>query len=117
LRFHLCEAALPIYASRRRRVFGRDESDLAFDLDRITQDPGMMDGKPCIRGMRVTVGMIVGQLGAGRDPFPHTATAKGVFDSGSIAPGGSWRYTAKIVGEHSYTCTFHPNMKGTLRVE
>ena len=25
-----------------------------------------MGGKPCIRGMRVTVGMIVGQIGAGR---------------------------------------------------
>jgi len=36
------------------------------DLNRITQDPGLMGGKPCIRGMRVTVGMIVGQIGAGR---------------------------------------------------
>ena len=36
------------------------------NLDRITQQPGMMGGKPCIRGMRVTVGMIVGQIGAGR---------------------------------------------------
>ena len=35
-------------------------------LDRITQSPGMMGGKACIRGMRVTVGMIVGQIGAGR---------------------------------------------------
>jgi uncharacterized protein (DUF433 family) len=35
-------------------------------LDRITQDPAVMGGKPCIRGMRVTVGMIVGQIGAGR---------------------------------------------------
>lgn len=35
-------------------------------LDRITRQPGMMDGKACIRGMRVTVGMIVGQIGAGR---------------------------------------------------
>jgi uncharacterized protein (DUF433 family) len=35
-------------------------------LDRITQDPGVMGGKACIRGMRVTVGMIVGQIGAGR---------------------------------------------------
>jgi uncharacterized protein (DUF433 family) len=35
-------------------------------LDRITQDPSVMGGKPCIRGMRVTVGMIVGQIGAGR---------------------------------------------------
>ncbi len=35
-------------------------------LDRITQDPSVMGGKACIRGMRVTVGMIVGQIGAGR---------------------------------------------------
>jgi len=34
-------------------------------FDRITQDPAVMGGKPCIRGMRVTVGMIVGQIGAG----------------------------------------------------
>jgi len=34
-------------------------------LDRITQDPSVMGGKPCIRGMRVTVGMVVGQIGAG----------------------------------------------------
>jgi len=35
------------------------------DLDRITQSPEMMSGRPCIRGMRVTVSMIVGQIGAG----------------------------------------------------
>jgi uncharacterized protein (DUF433 family) len=34
-------------------------------LDRITQNPAVMGGKPCIRGMRVTVGMIVGQISAG----------------------------------------------------
>ena len=34
-------------------------------FDRITQSPEMMGGRPCIRGMRVTVGMIVGQIGAG----------------------------------------------------
>jgi uncharacterized protein (DUF433 family) len=34
-------------------------------LNRITQQPAVMGGKPCIRGMRVTVGMIVGQIGAG----------------------------------------------------
>jgi uncharacterized protein (DUF433 family) len=34
-------------------------------LDRITQDPAMMGGRACIRGLRVTVGMIVGQIGAG----------------------------------------------------
>lgn len=36
------------------------------DFSRITQNPEVMGGKPCIRGMRVTVGMIVGQIGAGR---------------------------------------------------
>ncbi len=35
------------------------------EFDRITQNPLVMGGKPCIRGMRVTVGMIVGQIGAG----------------------------------------------------
>jgi uncharacterized protein (DUF433 family) len=33
---------------------------------RIAQDPVVMGGKPCIRGLRVTVGMIVGQISAGR---------------------------------------------------
>jgi len=36
-----------------------------IQLDRITQDAGVMGGKACSRGMRVTVGMIVGQIGAG----------------------------------------------------
>jgi uncharacterized protein (DUF433 family) len=34
--------------------------------DRITHDPAVMGGKPCIRGMRVTVGAIVGLLAAGK---------------------------------------------------
>lgn len=34
-------------------------------LDRIARDPALMGGRPCVRGMRVTVGMIVGQIGAG----------------------------------------------------
>jgi uncharacterized protein (DUF433 family) len=35
-------------------------------LDRITRDPEVMAGKPCIRGMRVTVGTVVGLVAAGR---------------------------------------------------
>ena len=34
-------------------------------LKRITFDPGIMGGKPCVRGMRVTVGMIVGLMASG----------------------------------------------------
>ena len=32
---------------------------------RISFDPRVMGGKPCIRGIRVTVGMIVGMLASG----------------------------------------------------
>ena len=46
-------------------------------LTRITRDPRRMGGKPCIRGMRVTVGAIVGRVAAG-----HT--------------------TAEILGEYPY---------------
>jgi uncharacterized protein (DUF433 family) len=34
-------------------------------FERITHDPRIMGGKPCIRGMRVTVGMVVGMLASG----------------------------------------------------
>ena len=34
-------------------------------LNRITQQPEIMGGKACIRGMRVAVGMVVGQISAG----------------------------------------------------
>lgn len=36
--------------------------------DRITHDPAVMGGRPCIRGMRVTVGTIVGLLASGHTP-------------------------------------------------
>ena len=35
-------------------------------FQRITQQPEVMGGKACICGLRMTVGMIVGQIGAGR---------------------------------------------------
>ena len=34
-------------------------------FDRITHDPAVMGGKACIRGMRVTAGMIIGLIAAG----------------------------------------------------
>ena len=34
--------------------------------DRITMDPEVMGGKPCIRGMRVTVGTVVGVMASGK---------------------------------------------------
>ena len=38
------------------------------EFPRITRNPKVMGGKPCIRGMRMTVGMIVGQIAEGATP-------------------------------------------------
>ncbi len=40
--------------------------DTMPDFTRITHDPNVMGGKPCIRGLRVTVGTIVGLVASGR---------------------------------------------------
>ena len=48
--------------------------DAMPDLDRITRNPAVMGGKPCIRGMRVTVGAIVG-LVASRHSFSDILSA------------------------------------------
>ena len=59
----------------------------------ITLDPAVMGGKPCIRGMRVTVGMILGLLAAGRSnkqilaDFPYL-TEQDVRDALAYA---AWR--------------------------
>jgi plastocyanin len=48
------------------------------------------------------------------DMVPHTATAAGSFDTGSIAAGDS----ARTVAAHNdtFACTFHPTMTGALNV-
>lgn len=35
------------------------------DIERITMDPSVMGGRACIRGLRVTVGMITGLMASG----------------------------------------------------
>jgi len=45
----------------------------------------------------------------------HTVTGEG-FDSGSIAPGDAFAFTADEAGSVSYVCTFHPGMQGTIEV-
>ena len=53
-----------------------------------------------------------------KDLFPHTASAgSAAFDSGSIAAGASWTFTAARAGDYAYGCKFHPTMKGELKVE
>jgi plastocyanin len=51
------------------------------------------------------------------DAVPHTATAAGKFDSGTIAPGKSVSKKMDQAGEFDYICSFHPAMKGKLVVK
>jgi plastocyanin len=50
------------------------------------------------------------------DPYPHTVTSRGAFDSKDIPADGKWTYVARKPGRYDYICTLHPNMKGTLVV-
>lgn len=48
-----------------KRTVRREPTQMP-ELTRITRGPRVMGGKPCIRGMRVTVGTVVGLVAAGR---------------------------------------------------
>jgi plastocyanin len=51
------------------------------------------------------------------DSTAHTATAgSGAFDSGTLKPGASARFTLKKVGTYTYICQFHAFMAGTIKV-
>lgn len=47
----------------------------------------------------------------------HTSTARNrAFDSGNIAPGGSWTFTPTHPGKFAYYCAYHPFMTGVITV-
>lgn len=53
-----------------------------------------------------------------RDTVAHTVTAdNGSFDSGSIAPGDSFEQRFDKSKSYSYTCSFHPQMKGIITIQ
>lgn len=53
------------------------------------------------------------------DAMPHTVTAAGYFDSGSIAPSDSWTLATANMrpGTYYYRCSIHPSMQGVLIVK
>lgn len=50
------------------------------------------------------------------DAAQHTATAAGMFDTGTLNNGNSKTLTFRKQGSYSYVCNFHPFMKGTVVV-
>jgi len=89
----------------------------------MAKAPGPAPHTVVIEGMQFSPATLTVKVGdkvtwINRDLFPHTVTAdQRRFDSHAIAAGGSWTFTPKKVGVTSYGCTFHPTMRGTLRVE
>jgi plastocyanin len=51
------------------------------------------------------------------DSESHTATsADGAFDSGILAPGGTFSHTFDTAGTYPFFCAIHPEMQGTIEV-
>jgi plastocyanin len=49
--------------------------------------------------------------------LPHTVTATdGAFDSGDLAGGDTFEFTAEEPGTIDYACSIHPEMTGTVTV-
>ena len=48
----------------------------------------------------------------------HTVTSDtaGLFNSGDLNPGGTFEHRFDTLGTHTYTCTRHPGMRGTVIV-
>ena len=67
--------------------------------------------------LQVHVGTTVVWINTGR--APHTATADDGtrFDSATLYPQATFRFTPRQAGTIAYHCTLHPWMKGTLVVQ
>lgn len=97
-------------------LFGGTESTVASDLGPATHTVIIEGVQFSPAALTVRAGDAVTWIN--RDPFPHTATSDGGrFDSHAIEPGQSWTFTPRKAGVISYGCTYHPTMKGTLRVQ
>lgn len=66
--------------------------------------------------LKVHVGDTVTFTNEGGIAHTVTATSGAKFDSGSLAPGATFQFTAEKAGTVSYVCTFHPGMQGTIEV-
>ena len=62
------------------------------------------------------VGVII--LWYNNDSVDHTVTARNnLFDSGSLSPGNTFKYTFAQSGELEYYCKIHPSMEGKITIE
>ncbi len=72
--------------------------------------------------LEVTVGATVEWINQ-EESVPHMVTSgspdspSGVFDSGRLRPGDSFRFTFNQPGTYEYFCSIHPRMRGRIIVK
>ncbi len=75
---------------------------------RITLNPRVMGGKPCIRGMRVTVGTVVGLIATGVSdekilqayPYLEAEDIPAALSYACFMAGGLWRFGGSRYSPH-----------------
>jgi len=80
-------------------------------------DTVVIDIKAMSFGKKLEVPVGTTVLFRNKDAVAHNIVGdNSTFDSGSIAPNGTWTFTFKTVGIFNYHCVPHPFMRGTIVV-
>jgi plastocyanin len=86
----------------------------AASADTAAQIVEMTDSSFAPNTVDVKVGQTVTFVD--KDEIAHTATAEGVFDSGTLRQDATFDFKATKAGSFSYVCIFHPGMTGRINV-
>jgi plastocyanin len=102
--------------------YGNDASTTAAKPSTTTA-PAVSGAKVSVRDntfkpgtIKVKVGDTITWTNDGAVAHTVTATGGADFDSGTLAPGKSFTFTADKAGTLSYVCTIHAGMQGTIEV-
>lgn len=111
--FALLLIAVAAFATAPKRHARRTTKSVAVAHKTYSVAMSAMQFQP--PALNVNVGDTI--VWTNKDLVPHSATKAGAFDSTAVAPGKSWKYTARTKGDLAYACVFHPTMKAVLHVK
>ena len=96
--------------------FGSPEASGSAGDTSVGRPITVVDGDYSDTRFRVRAGSIVSF--GNRDAEVHSFTAEGgLFDSGLVEPGGSYRWSSGAPREVLFHCEIHPRMEAVLVVE
>jgi plastocyanin len=103
--------------------YGDDSTTTAAKAPAPTTAPAVAGAKVSVQDntfepatIKAKVGDTITWTNAGAVAHTVTATDGADFDSGTLAPGKSFSFTADKAGTISYVCNFHAGMRGTIEV-